>query len=164
MKRRKSWREKLEEDHPSHGRVVDVPLKWQKTYGTGKMLIARPLEVDALIREVRNGNLVTVTQIRERLAKDYCAKGMHADTTCPLTTGIFVRICAEVAEQDLIEGKKKVTPYWRVVKSDGSLNEKFPGGVKVQATRLRKEGHRIEPAKGRRPPRVKDFEKSLKRL
>jgi hypothetical protein len=47
-----------------------------------------------------------------------------------------------------------ITPYWWVVKDDGSLNPKFPGGAERQGERLRAEGHRILPAKGKRPPRV----------
>ena len=122
------------------------------------MLIPRPLDVDALIRVVPKGKLVTVTQVMERLAK-----ASHADSACPMTTGIFIRIVAEAAEEDSRDGKEQITPYWRVVKAGGSLNEKFPGGVEAQAARLRKEGHSIEPGKGKKPPRVKGFEKSLQK-
>ena len=89
------------------------------------------------------------------------AKDFEADSTCPLTTGIFVRIAAEAAEEDLQMGKSEITPYWRVIRDDGSLNDKLPGGVSAQAAHLEKEGHTIEPAKGKKPPKVKDFEKSL---
>jgi hypothetical protein len=51
-----------------------------------------------------------------------------------------------------------------VIKADGSLNEKFPGGIQAQAAHLKKEGHSIEPGKGRKPPRVKNFEKSLQKM
>lgn len=149
---RKSSREKLE---TSHGlpKVVDDPR------GRGKMLVPKPLDVDALIRKIRKGKLVTVSQIMKRLAKDF-----HADIACPMTTGIFIRIAAETAEEDLSKGKKQITPYWRALKLNGSLNEKFPGGTKAQAARLKKEGHRIQPGKGKNPPKVKDFEKSLQKL
>ena len=157
VKTRKSWRAKLEKEQEP--RVVDVPPKMAKRFGTGKMLIATPLLVDALIRKVEKGKLVTVRQLRERLAKDF-----KVDSTCPLTTGIFVRIAAEAAEEDLQMGKSEITPYWRVIRDDGSLNEKFPGGVATQAAHLRQEGHTIEPAKGKKPPKVKDFEKSLREL
>jgi alkylated DNA nucleotide flippase Atl1 len=40
-------------------------------------------------------------------------------------------------------GREDITPYWRVVRDDGSLNEKFPGGVEAQATRLKEEGYAI---------------------
>jgi hypothetical protein len=44
---------------------------------------------------------------------------------------------------------------------DGSLNPKFPGGVEAQAARLVEEDHEITPGKGKKPPKVRDFEKSL---
>jgi hypothetical protein len=158
-KMRKTWRQKLEEEHPEHGKVVDVPPKMQNRFGIGKMLIPKPMDIDTLIRKVTKGRLATVTQIREKLAKE-----AHAHCSCPMTTGIFLRIVAEVAEEDFKNGKGEVTPYWRVIKADGSLNEKFPGGARAQATRLKAEGHIIEPNRGRKPPRVLNFEKSLQKL
>ncbi|HSE38522.1 MAG TPA: hypothetical protein VLG74_14555, partial [Blastocatellia bacterium] len=119
---RTSWREKLE--RTDHSKIVEIPPSMSKRMGTGTMLIPKPLDVDALIRKAGKGRLVTVSQIRSRLARDN-----NVDTACPLTTGIFVRIAAEAAEEDLRNGRKQITPYWRVIRDDGSLNEKFPGGV-----------------------------------
>jgi hypothetical protein len=48
-----------------------------------------------------------------------------------------------------------------VVKDDGSLNPKYPGGVESQAAYLAAEGHKIAPTKGKKPPKVADFEKAL---
>jgi hypothetical protein len=154
---RASFREKLRKEQPA--RIVDIPLRWQKTYGKGTMVIPCPLDVDRLMRKAGKGKLLTVNQVR-----DFFARRHRASHACPLTTGIFIRIAAEAAEEDRAEGKKRITPYWRTIKSDGSLNEKYPGGVKAQARRLREEGHRIEPARGKRPPRVRDFEAKLQRL
>ena len=156
FKSRKSWREKLENPPKGLPKVVSGPAKWEKRFGGRRVLVPTPLLVDRLIRKVRKGKLVTVKQIRERLAKDF-----KAESTCPLTTGIFIRIAAETAEEDFQIGKKRITPYGRVIKADGGLNPKFPGGVKAQAMRLRQEGHRIAAGKGKKPPKVKDFEKSL---
>ncbi|MBA3044161.1 hypothetical protein FP804_03390, partial [archaeon] len=141
MKTRKTWREKLENPPEGLPKVVKGPAKW-KRFGGRRVLVPTPLLVDGLMRKVLKGKLVTVKQIRERLAKDF-----NADSTCPLTTGIFVRIAAETAEEDLRKGKKRITPYWRVVKPDGGLNEKFPGGVKAQVARLKEEGHIIQQGK-----------------
>lgn len=156
MKTRKSWREKLENPPKGLPKVVSGPPKWEKRFGGRRVLVATPLLVDGLIRRVQRGKLVTIGQIRQRLAQDF-----EADSTCPLTTGIFVRIAAETAEEDLQMGRQEITPYWRVIRDDGSLNERFPGGVAAQATHLGEEGHTIEPGKGKKPPRVKDFEKAL---
>jgi len=159
FKTRKSWREKLENPPKGLPKVVDGPPKWEKRFGGRRVLVPTPLLVDELIRKVPKRKLVTVKQIRERLAKDF-----EAESTCPLTTGIHIRIIAEVAEEDLKMGKNRITQYWRVIKTDGSLNPKFPGGVKTQAARLKEEGHNILPGKGKKPPKVKDFEKHLAQL
>jgi hypothetical protein len=156
LKSRKSWREKLENPPEGLPKVVNGPAKWEKRFGGRRVLVPTPLLVDALIRKVGKRKLITIKQIREQLAKDF-----KADSTCPLTTGIFIRIIAEAAEEDLQMGKKRITPCWRVIKSDGSLNPKFPGGVKEQAARLKEEGHKIISGKGKKPPKVQDFEKSL---
>jgi len=139
-------------DNPSLPKVVDIPPRWRKQGGSGGMLVPSPRQVEALMRAVPRGRLITVSQMRDVLA----AQHMTA-TTCPLTTGIFVRIAAEAAEEDAQAGKSRITPYWRVVKDDGSLNPKFPGGAARQAQRLRAEGHRIVPARAGRPPRVAGF-------
>lgn len=158
LKTRIPWRQKLEHPNVPLPKIVRVPAKWRGQYGSGRMLIARPLDVDALIRRVRKGRLVTVRQLRERLARD-----SRVDVTCPLTTGIFVRIVAEAAEEDCRAGKKQVAPYWRVVRDDGSLNEKFPGGTAAQARRLRAEGFSIARV-GKNKWRVQEFERRLMRL
>ena len=97
-------------------------------FGTGIMLIPTPKLVEELLRRIPKGKLVTVGEIRRRLAADFAA-----DVTCPLTTGIFVRIVAEAAEEDRANGRQRIAPYWRVVKDDGGLNPKFPGGEQLQA-------------------------------
>jgi hypothetical protein len=153
--KKKTWREKLENDE-GLPKIVDIPAKMQKAHGTGTMLIARPLDVDALVRKVRKGRLATVNQIRERLARDH-----GADTTCPMTTGIFLRIVAEVAEEDLAAGRKRVAPYWRVLRGKGELNPKYPGGVEAQARRLRAEGQEVRAGRGKSAPRVTDYEAKL---
>ena len=149
-----TWRQKLESERPA--KVVNVPLRMQKRFGKGKMLIPRPVEVDELIRKIPKGKLATTGQIGERLARKY-----KADCACPMTTGIFVKIASETAEEDLRKGKKRITPYWRVIQADGRLNEKFPGGVAAQAKHLRSEGHRILPSKGKKAAKVADFQKAL---
>jgi alkylated DNA nucleotide flippase Atl1 len=137
MKTRKSWRGKMES--AQEAKVVAIPPRMQKRFGKGKMLIPKPLDMDALIRKVPRGKVVTLTELREKLAR---AAG--ADVTCPLVSGIFVRIVAEAAEEDVRAGKTRVTPYWRVVRDDGRLFEKLPGGPTAQAQHLEAEGKMID--------------------
>jgi hypothetical protein len=148
------WRDKRDSEQAA--KVVDIPPRMQKQWGRGTMVVARPKDVDALMKKPRKGRLTTVKQIMAQVAKQH-----GADTACPMTTGIFVRIAAEAAEEELAEGRKRVTPYWRTLKADGRLNPKYPGGVQAQARRLRAEGHVIEKARGKQPPRVEDYESKL---
>ena len=152
----KTWRGKLTEEHASHGKVVELSEKMQARFRASTMLVPRPLDLDALVRKVRKGKLVTQTQLRQHLAEE-----AGADCGCPMTTGIFLRIVAEAAEEDLANGKQRVTPYWRVVKDDGALNDGFPKGVRGQARHLREEGHVVSPAKGKKAPRVRGYEDAL---
>ena len=154
-KGRKTWREKLADDKDLP-RVVEITNKMSKRWGTGTVVIPAPREVDEIMRKVPRGKLITINQIRALLAQKH-----GASIGCPITTGIFTNIAARAAEEAAAEGKKDITPYWRTLKSGGELNEKYPGGVEAQAARLREEGHTIEPGKGKKPPRVKDFEKAL---
>ncbi len=153
---RKSWHEKLENPVAGLPKVVDVPDKWVKTMGGRRVLVPTPRMVDDLLRTVPRRKLITIGQIRQRLAQPF-----QADSTCPLTTGIFLRLSSEAAEEDRQAGQKQITPYWRAVKDDGSLNPKFPGGVEAHAQKLREEGHDLVSGKGKKPPRVADFENSL---
>jgi hypothetical protein len=140
MHTRKSWREKM--DNPNLPKIVPVFPRMQARLGKVDMLVPSPREVEACMRAVPEGQITTVTRIRDFLARKYAVP-----VTCPLTTGIFVRIAAEAAEEDLSAGRVEITPYWRVVKDDGSLYDKFPGGVERQGERLKAEGHRIVAGK-----------------
>ena len=134
------WRAKLEKETPV--KVEPIAPKMQRQWGTGTIVIPRALDVDELVRAVRKGKLTTIGRIRKQLGKKY-----GADTACPLCTGIFLRIVAETAEEDRVAGAKRITPYWRVVRDDGSMIEKFPGGAPAHAAKLKAEGHDFEPGR-----------------
>ena len=139
-KSRTSWRAKLHK--PVLPKLVPVPEGMTKRLGRGMMLIPTALEVDAMIRKIPRGQVSTLAQLRKRLARWH-----NVDVTCPLVTGIFLRIVAEAAEEDRLAGKPDIAPYWRVVREDGKMNAKFPGGAETQAERLRSEGHTVEHGK-----------------
>lgn len=157
-KTRKSWREKLADDK-GLPKVVEINGKMSKRWGTGTVVIPAPLEVDEIMRKIPKGKLTTINQIRAALAEKH-----GATIGCPITTGIFAWIAAHAADEASAEGEENITPYWRTLKSGGELNEKYPGGAGAQAARLREEGHTIESGKGKKPPKVKDFDEALHEL
>ena len=152
---RKSWQEKLV-DSKGLPKVEEINDRMSKRWGTGTVVTPAPKEVDEIMNKVPEGKLITVDRIRRMLAQKH-----GATIGCPLTTGIFAWVAANAAEEAAAAGKGNITPDWRTLKSGGELNEKYPGGLEAQAARLREEGHAIEPGKGKKPPKVKDFEKAL---
>jgi len=154
-KAKKSWQEKLADDK-GLPRVSEITGKMSTRWGTGTVVIPAPREVDEIMKTVPEGRLITISEIRVALAKKH-----GASIGCPLTTGIFAWVAAHAAEEAAAEGKRDITPYWRTLKSGGELNIKYPGGVEAQTARLKKEGHIVEPGKGKKPPKVRDFEKVL---
>lgn len=153
--RKKSWTEKLADDKDLP-KVVRIEGKMSRRWGEGTCAIPAPRQVDALIRRVPRGRVTTVNLLRAAVAKEY-----GATIGCPITTGIFCWIAAHAAEEAAAAGRRRITPWWRVLKEGGKLNPKFPGGGSVQAERLRAEGHELLPGRGQQPPRVKDHEARL---
>jgi len=158
--RRTSWREKLEKEQEA--KIVVITERMAGRFGIEagqKMVIPRPRDVEMVVRQVPKGKLITPSLIRKHLASHY-----QVDVVCPLTTGIFLWMVANAAFEDIITQRatqETVTPYWRVVSNDGSLHPKFPGGVEIQMILLREEGYSFEEGKGKKPPRVRDFERYL---
>ena len=153
VKKRKSWVEKLH-DSRRLPKVEEITEKMSKRWGTGTVVIPAPLEVDALMRKVPEGKLVTVNGLREALAKKH-----NASIGCPMTTGIFAWIAANAAEEQRQNGVEDVTPYWRTLKTGGVLNPKYPGGLEGLKKLLEAEGHKVVQ-KGKKHV-VADYEKSL---
>jgi hypothetical protein len=135
--RKRSWQEKLA-DSKDLPKVARIDSSRTKRWGEGTFVVPAPLEVDAEMRKVRRGKLTTIDEIRTALAKK------HGTTiACPLTTGIFAWIAAHAANEAEEAGRKRITPYWRTLKSGGELNPKYPGGIKNLRARLAAEGHRV---------------------
>ena len=154
--KKKSSKEKMNDDK-GLPKVVKIEGKMTKKWGTGTCVIPAPREVDEIMKKVPKGKLVTINQIREKLAKRH-----KATIGCPITIGIFASIAARAAAEELAEGKKRITPYWRTLKTKGEINGKYPGGVEGQKKLLIKEGHRFAK-KGKRSV-VIDFENHLVKL
>jgi hypothetical protein len=150
-----SWRDKLEKIHPNHGRILACPEIWAKGKQDATMLIPVPINIDGLVRMIPEGYVTVMSDIRNRLAGD-----AGADMACPMTTGIFLKIVAETAEEER-GSELEPAPYWRLLKDGGKLNPKFPGGVDNHSARLIEEGHEILPNRKGEPTKVANFENSL---
>lgn len=155
--RKKTWQEKLEGDNrfPKMLKLKSNFPCWRALKKMGakigdSVVLAPALEVNELMKKVPEGRLLTLEGICKELARKYKAK-----YCCTLTTGIFINVAANAGEE-----MNSDVPYWRTIKNDGQLNNKFPGGAEKQKELLEKEGHTITK-RGRKHIKyyVKNFEK-----
>ena len=117
---KKTWQQKLDIDQQPQVKKSDKDFAGIRNGQL--MLIPTPRMVDAYIRQIPRGKQVDTQTMRRDLAAEN-----HAEVTCPLTTGIFIRIAAEAAWEQYQKGTplKQLTPFWRVI------NEKSPTAKKL---------------------------------
>lgn len=135
-------------DHLNSGRVphiVHMIPRGVPGYAEAKggaMVVSSPAEVDALIRNLKSGEVITLDDLRAALARRH-----QVAVACPVSTAIFANMSARAAEEHRALGVPpgELTPWWRVLRKGGFLNPKLPGGVETQATLLQAEGIRASP-------------------
>lgn len=120
-------------------RVVPIPESMVSRFGEGLLYVPSPREVEAIIWEIPAGQVRRVVELRAELARRH-----GANVTCPLCFSLFWSLVADAAEESRVAGQAEVAPYWRVVRDDGQLNTKLPGGAGAQAALLRGEGFEID--------------------
>jgi 6-O-methylguanine DNA methyltransferase, DNA binding domain len=145
---------------PMDARIVnELPAGAQHWGPPGAtMVISTPQEIETYVAQIPKGKLATLETLRHAIARHH-----NTTITCPVTTGLFLNTVARAAEEQAMMGAKRVTPWWRVIRTDGSLNDKFPGGLAEHEKRLTAEGHTIERS-GKTKLRVKHFDQKLARL
>ena len=149
--RKKTWQEKLA-DKPGYPKRVALETRFPCYNAVHKMgaeagdqaVLVNPSQVVAFMRQVPRGRLTTIVEICQGLAKRHQAQGC-----CSLTAGIFIMTAANAAEEAKSEGRDLDIPYWRTLKADGYLNEKYPGGVQAHKMLLEEEGFTVA-RRGRR--------------
>ncbi len=130
---KKSWAEKMEQDH-SVVKILDKDFADMKA--GSKMYISNPKTIEAYIRKIPKGSSVDLKTLRNDLAIEHMA-----EVTCPVTTGIFLRIVAEAANEQLEQGKSigRITPFWRVVNEKMPLAKKLTFGTDLINEQRKKE-------------------------
>jgi alkylated DNA nucleotide flippase Atl1 len=149
--KKKTWMEKLG-DKKGLPKVMELEERFPCYNAVHKMgaevgdsvVLVNPSEVVAVMKDVPKGKLTTIVQICKKIAKKH---GVEA--CCSLTAGIFIMTAANAVEEGAQEGTHLNIPYWRTLKVDGFLNEKYPGGAEAQKLLLENEGF-VVSQKGRR--------------
>ena len=132
-KQNKTWQEKLD-----NGKEPFVGVMNRTVSGVpagGMMLIPTPRQVDDYIRTIPKGASKT-----QRDMGDDLAKAAGADITCPMCTGMFLRISAEAAHEEMVAGKKMVTPFWRIIPPKALVRKKLTFGDAIVDEMRKEEG------------------------
>ena len=143
--KRKTWQEKLA-DKEGLPKVLKLESRFPCYNALHKMgveagedvVLVNPSEIVACMKKVPYGKVVTIVEICKHIAKQH-----HVQGCCSLTTGIFIMTAANAVEEARNEGVDMGIPYWRTLKADGYLNEKFPGGDQAHKALLEKEGFKV---------------------
>lgn len=147
----KTWHEKLA-DKEGLPKILPLEERFPCYNALRKMGVAvgepvvlvNPREVVAMMRQVPYGRVTTLVEICQHLARVHQVKGC-----CTLTSGIFVMTAANAAAEIGGQPPELDIPYWRTLKADGFLNEKYPGGAAAHKALLEQEGF-IVSGKGKR--------------
>jgi hypothetical protein len=133
--KRKTWLEKR--DLANQPKVETISKKFADIPAGGTILIATPRIVEAYIRQIPEGQAGYLKQMRKDLAAEY-----GTQYTCPLTAGIFLRIVAEAAWEEMQQGKKstQVAPFWRIIPPDSPAAKKLTFGTEFLRDQQHQEG------------------------
>ena len=143
--RKKTWREKLT-DREGLPKILKLERRFpcynalhRMGVGLGEdVVLVNPGEIVACMKKIPRGKLVTIVEICCQIAKKYQVEGC-----CSLTTGIFIMTAAHAVEEAKQAAIDLGIPYWRTLKADGYLNEKFPGGAESHKALLEMEGFKV---------------------
>jgi hypothetical protein len=120
MAAKKTWTEKLL--CGKEPKIKRIDFDFAGIPANSMMFIATPQIIDSYIKQIPKGKNITVQAMRKDLAIEN-----KADYTCPVTTGIFLRIVAEASYETYEQTKslKGITPFWRVVEPNSALSKKL---------------------------------------
>jgi hypothetical protein len=132
----KTWTDKVN-DPTKEFQVKKLNKDFADMTAGAKMFIATPKIIDDYVRHIPKGKSGSIATMRKDLANEY-----GADYTCPVTSGIFLRIVSEAAYEQIEKGTplSKVTPFWRVVDEKSALNKKFSFGEAFVKRQRKSEG------------------------
>ena len=131
---KKFWIEKR--DCEKSFKIKTIDKKFADIPKGSRMLIVSPPIIDEYVKSILYGQFIEPVKMRDDLAKEY-----KADKTCPVTTGIFLRIVSEASYEEYNAGidLNAITPFWRMVNPNSKLAGKLACGIDFIAERQTKE-------------------------
>jgi hypothetical protein len=123
MTKKKTWLSKLSET--KEPKIKRIEFDFADIPANCSMFIATPQIIDNYIKQIPKGKKETVQTMRKDLAIEN-----RAEYTCPVTTGIFIRVVAEANFEKYTQSGslKGITPFWRVIEPNSTLSKKLTFG------------------------------------
>jgi len=134
MAKKKTWLDKLNEN--KEPQIKRIEINFADIPAGSNMFIATPKLIEQYIQEIGFGKHIDTKTLRKDLALEH-----NADYTCPVTTGIFLRIVAEANYEKLQQGQsvEEITPFWRVIEPTSALAKKLTFGQEFLIQQIEKE-------------------------
>ena len=117
------YQKRYDNARPTYTKVNDK--KFADLDAGTTVLIPSPKDIEAEINQLDDGEIITFTQLRHRLADRH-----GADGCCPVMAGMNLRVVAELALEAIDAGgpTPDVVPVWQTVDPSSTLAGKLPGG------------------------------------
>jgi hypothetical protein len=131
---KKTWIEKLQVK--KEPQIIKIHKDFWGYKKGDAMHISTPQIIENYIKQIAKGKAIDTVTMRNDLAIEN-----NAVFTCPLTTGIFLRIVAEAANEQIEQGipLKNITPFWRVIEPNSPLAKKLAFGQEFLIVQRKKE-------------------------
>ncbi len=126
----RSPQERYDSARPSYTKVNEK--RFADLEAGTSVLIPSPQDIEQVIDDLDPAETLTLSQLRQRLAQRH-----GADGSCPVMTGMNLRIVADLGLEAIDAGHDpavsgefggEVVPFWKVVEPTSSLASKLPGG------------------------------------
>ena len=118
-------------------KIVSIPEKMEKFYGKGTMLHPVPNDIEALIKKIPRGKVLSIDMLAKRLANDH-----GTDVTCPMRTGNAIK---KISKRYSAENLDRDLPFWRVIRKDNLVVK--TDNYEFWATQLEEEGFELSYTK-----------------
>jgi hypothetical protein len=107
---RDQWRQRATKQRNAKRVTLDAPFAGLPE-GT-VLFIGTPAILQKYIASIPRGEVRTLQRLRRDIARANQCQAM-----CPVSTALFLRMIAEVAWDEIAEGRaaEAVTPFWRVI-------------------------------------------------
>ncbi|MBI5708608.1 MAG: MGMT family protein [Armatimonadetes bacterium] len=151
--KRKSWTQKWAEAKAKPG----FPMVFDCDKTHKRWVVPAPSEIEEIVKTIPRGKVMPIGEIAAQIMAKH-----KTEMCCPMTTGIFTWLLSyascEAEGLNVAEdcGKRinpkaahRGVPWWRVVKTGGELNPKYPGAPELQKALLESEGIKVV-AKGKK--------------